>query len=212
MASKPHCPTWYASPSHTLVARGHVCPFIHCELCKQNVIKTEYEDHIFAHQLESAPAPDTSHDQQYAHRLQSQSQGPPPARDMQVPPNIEQILADLPPGVRILMHQVHQARRPGPATIVIHQRVGPTVNFPPLVGGGHYSRGQGLQSAAIDNLPTTTYREGGEDRQCVVCITDFKTGEQVRTLPCFHKFHKQCIDEWLARDNKCPICKRPATQ
>jgi len=225
MASKPHCPTWYVSPSHTFVARGHVCPFIHCELCKQNVTKTEYEDHLFAHQLESAPAPDTSQDQQYARRLQSQ--GPAPSRDTRVPPNIEQMMTRLPPEVRNLMQQlhqmqgpgpasliprpgpIHQVQRPGPTTIVIRHRLGPAMSMFPVIGG---SRGQGLQSAAINDLPTTAYREGGEDRQCVVCITDFQTGEQVRTLPCFHKFHKQCIDEWLARDDKCPICKRPAIQ
>eukprot|EP00927_Polykrikos_kofoidii_P072176 TRINITY_DN68323_c0_g1_i1.p1 TRINITY_DN68323_c0_g1~~TRINITY_DN68323_c0_g1_i1.p1 ORF type:complete len:238 (+),score=5.89 TRINITY_DN68323_c0_g1_i1:42-716(+) len=46
-----------------------------------------------------------------------------------------------------------------------------------------------------------------EDRRCAICIEDFQAGERQRTLPCFHRFHIACIDEWLQRSNLCPICK-----
>lgn len=43
--------------------------------------------------------------------------------------------------------------------------------------------------------------------QCSVCLEQFQTGEELRVLPCFHRYHRNCIDEWLARSPSCPICK-----
>lgn len=45
---------------------------------------------------------------------------------------------------------------------------------------------------------------------CAICLEDYATGETVRTIPCFHAFHKDCIDPWLANKAVCPICKHPA--
>ena len=46
-----------------------------------------------------------------------------------------------------------------------------------------------------------------DDLKCVICYDDFKDQEKIRCLPCFHKFHVECIDTWLAKNSKCPICK-----
>ena len=42
-------------------------------------------------------------------------------------------------------------------------------------------------------------------QQCCICM-DTNAGD-VRTLPCMHVFHVRCIDEWLAQNGTCPICK-----
>jgi len=46
-----------------------------------------------------------------------------------------------------------------------------------------------------------------ESRSCTICLEEFRTGDQQRTLPCFHRFHKTCVDQWLRQDNTCPLCK-----
>mmetsp|Transcript_126312 Transcript_126312/g.252374 ORF Transcript_126312/g.252374 Transcript_126312/m.252374 type:complete len:377 (+) Transcript_126312:80-1210(+) len=46
-----------------------------------------------------------------------------------------------------------------------------------------------------------------EHRSCAICLEEFRTGDQQRTLPCFHRFHKACVDQWLRQDNTCPLCK-----
>lgn len=47
---------------------------------------------------------------------------------------------------------------------------------------------------------------------CVICLTDFEVGEQVKALPCHHGFHAVCIDPWLnERSDECPICKASVT-
>jgi hypothetical protein len=44
----------------------------------------------------------------------------------------------------------------------------------------------------------------------VGCCRD---GEKLRVLPCKHRFHLECIDQWLsARKPLCPICKWDALQ
>ncbi|QSZ34091.1 hypothetical protein DSL72_005679 [Monilinia vaccinii-corymbosi] len=45
--------------------------------------------------------------------------------------------------------------------------------------------------------------------QCSICTDDFATGEDVRVLPCNHKYHPACIDPWLLNvSGTCPLCRR----
>jgi len=67
---------------------------------------------------------------------------------------------------------------------------------------------RGLKS--FDHLPTTVY-EGQElpsnQTTCAVCMADFETAEELRSLHCTHHFHKDCIDKWLGVATTCPVCK-----
>lgn len=52
----------------------------------------------------------------------------------------------------------------------------------------------------------------GSDAQghlgCSICTEDFNKGEEVRVLPCNHKFHPDCIDPWLLNvSGTCPLCR-----
>ncbi|KAI2634233.1 hypothetical protein GGS26DRAFT_38572 [Hypomontagnella submonticulosa] len=43
---------------------------------------------------------------------------------------------------------------------------------------------------------------------CSICTEDFAVGQDVRVLPCDHKFHPQCIDPWLVNvSGTCPLCR-----
>ena len=46
--------------------------------------------------------------------------------------------------------------------------------------------------------------------ECAICLEPYQQGDWVRTIPCFHTFHRQCIDSWLANKAECPICKHTA--
>ncbi|KAL9645643.1 hypothetical protein ABK040_003376 [Willaertia magna] len=46
-----------------------------------------------------------------------------------------------------------------------------------------------------------------EDHQCCICMCDYEIGNELRRLPCFHEFHKDCVDTWLENNHVCPVCK-----
>jgi hypothetical protein len=50
---------------------------------------------------------------------------------------------------------------------------------------------------------------------CTICTEDFEKGQDIRVLPCDHKFHPECVDPWLLNvSGTCPLCRvdlRPTT-
>lgn len=46
-----------------------------------------------------------------------------------------------------------------------------------------------------------------EQERCTVCLMDFESDEEVRSLRCSHVFHVACIDRWLIYNKKCPVCR-----
>lgn len=41
---------------------------------------------------------------------------------------------------------------------------------------------------------------------CPICTDDFIKGQDLRVLPCNHKFHPECIDPWLVNvSGTCPL-------
>eukprot|EP00427_Karlodinium_veneficum_P033917 CAMPEP_0169285526 /NCGR_PEP_ID=MMETSP1016-20121227/58748_1 /TAXON_ID=342587 /ORGANISM="Karlodinium micrum, Strain CCMP2283" /LENGTH=380 /DNA_ID=CAMNT_0009375045 /DNA_START=27 /DNA_END=1166 /DNA_ORIENTATION=+ len=50
-----------------------------------------------------------------------------------------------------------------------------------------------------------------DENKCMICMEHFADGDVLRTLPCLHRYHKQCVDTWLHRSSSCPICKRDVT-
>lgn len=42
---------------------------------------------------------------------------------------------------------------------------------------------------------------------CSVCLEQVSEGDLIRSLPCLHQFHANCIDPWLRQQGTCPVCK-----
>ena len=43
---------------------------------------------------------------------------------------------------------------------------------------------------------------------CPICLEEFKESKNIRKLKCKHIFHKNCIKEWLEKENTCPNCRK----
>merc|ERR1711871_27864 len=44
--------------------------------------------------------------------------------------------------------------------------------------------------------------------QCSICICEYEQGEEVMVLPCNHRFHGDCIRQWLEQSTKSPLCNQ----
>jgi len=68
----------------------------------------------------------------------------------------------------------------------------------------------GMDKHKLHSLPTFQFqgkKANEEENSCICCMSDYENGDELRRLTCFHSFHKDCIDEWLKENHKCPICK-----
>lgn len=73
---------------------------------------------------------------------------------------------------------------------------------------------KGLEKDALDSLPVVSYDAEGfknveeESKKCPICLDHFEDTQEVRFLWCLHRFHKNCVDQWLDKHTNCPICKK----
>lgn len=42
---------------------------------------------------------------------------------------------------------------------------------------------------------------------CAICIVDFDMEKDLTELPCGNWFHRDCVVQWLAMKNTCPLCR-----
>ncbi|XP_060065357.1 E3 ubiquitin-protein ligase RNF181-like [Ylistrum balloti] len=61
----------------------------------------------------------------------------------------------------------------------------------------------------VESLPThiVTPTEAALERKCPVCLGLFDEEDEVKEIPCSHKFHSKCILPWLDKVNSCPMCR-----
>jgi len=41
---------------------------------------------------------------------------------------------------------------------------------------------------------------------CSICLQQFVGNQPIRVLPCRHRYHSNCVDDWLIKKRRCPLC------
>lgn len=83
-----------------------------------------------------------------------------------------------------------------------------------LHGHGLFQEERGLEKEALESLPVVSYHNetfkhvDDEYKSCPICLDQFEEEQEVRFLWCLHRFHKNCVDQWLDKHTTCPICKK----
>ncbi|CAN6253418.1 unnamed protein product [Urochloa humidicola] len=78
-------------------------------------------------------------------------------------------------------------------------------------GGG----GAGLSVEEVSELPCHEFKEEKPSAadEFPVCLEAFRAGARCRVLPrCGHGFHAECVDSWLLKSRRCPVCRAEAVQ
>jgi hypothetical protein len=65
---------------------------------------------------------------------------------------------------------------------------------------------------AVALLPETIvtdahFTQENDDRACPVCLGEMENGSLMKTMPCGHRYHKNCLLEWLRTKHSCPVCR-----
>lgn len=80
---------------------------------------------------------------------------------------------------------------------------------------GQANTAPGLSTKELDNLKCIMLTKNSSllkqrDLHCHICLAGFTISQHVVELPCSHKFHKVCADNWLSHTHDyCPTCTEP---
>jgi hypothetical protein len=72
-----------------------------------------------------------------------------------------------------------------------------------------------IESRLIPNLSqidkkTISYEEllnDNNDDDCTICLEEFNNDDEIVKLKCNHLFHSKCIDDWIEKNQSCPLCR-----
>ena len=68
---------------------------------------------------------------------------------------------------------------------------------------------QGTPPEVVKRLPTYVKEDESKttDGECMICFAEYEEGDEIRVLPCFHKGHTDCLEQWLRENTTCPMCQ-----
>ena len=53
------------------------------------------------------------------------------------------------------------------------------------------------------------YRGKTTSDECLICMENFAVGKRIKVLKCSHEYCASCLDTWLEKEKRCPVCSKP---
>ncbi|XP_028786849.1 uncharacterized protein LOC114742803 isoform X2 [Neltuma alba] len=66
--------------------------------------------------------------------------------------------------------------------------------------------GRYIRKYKLSKFNETSKRQLGN--RCSICQEEYEADDEVGRLSCEHDYHFQCLKQWLAQKNCCPVCKQ----
>eukprot|EP00073_Rattus_norvegicus_P052655 XP_017455039.1 PREDICTED: LOW QUALITY PROTEIN: E3 ubiquitin-protein ligase ZNRF3 isoform X1 [Rattus norvegicus] len=66
------------------------------------------------------------------------------------------------------------------------------------------SKSKGRREGSCGALDTLS---SGSTSDCAICLEKYIDGEELRVIPCTHRFHRKCGDPWLLQHHTRPHCR-----
>ncbi|XP_010476458.1 PREDICTED: E3 ubiquitin-protein ligase RDUF1-like [Camelina sativa] len=78
---------------------------------------------------------------------------------------------------------------------------------PGLGGGGKEGRSPATK-ASVESMPRVVIGDDNKEKgSCAICLEEWSKGDVAAEMPCKHRFHSKCVEEWLGRHATCPMCR-----
>ncbi|CAN8293598.1 unnamed protein product [Cochlearia groenlandica] len=62
--------------------------------------------------------------------------------------------------------------------------------------------------SSVESMPRVVIREDMEKGgNCAICLEEWSDGDVAAEMPCKHRFHSKCVEEWLGIQATCPLCR-----
>ncbi|XP_010458905.1 PREDICTED: E3 ubiquitin-protein ligase RDUF1-like [Camelina sativa] len=89
---------------------------------------------------------------------------------------------------------------------VVMIRSGPGLDD--LLGGGGKEGRSPASKASVESMPRVVIGEDNKGKgSCAICLEEWSKGDVAAEMPCKHRFHSKCVEEWLGMHATCPMCR-----
>ncbi len=71
----------------------------------------------------------------------------------------------------------------------------------------HLEQSNEVTNRTLNVIKREFNKELDSEYGCMICQENFEEGDELAELACQHKFHYNCLDEWIKRRTVCPFCE-----
>ena len=76
-------------------------------------------------------------------------------------------------------------------------------------GGAIFPTTLGAPPGCVDQLRVVQIEDISSEsaRECCICMEVFSTSDTIVETECHHRYHKNCLTDWLRQARTCPVCR-----